>query len=140
MNDYELRDIAMILAGYYACQCEEMGGKFEEFGADAIKHCYEYRDIIKSLTVSHTENGYVDTECFRDEIYEAIFTKYLGKRDEVPWVKIQEQTVAHWEKYDDDLDEYYCSNCEWPAGLDAYGFHRQQDLYCHHCGAKMNIN
>lgn len=46
---------------------------------------------------------------------------------------------GHWVAYEDNKRECYCSNCEFPAGLDAYGYHNMQDPYCRFCGAKMNM-
>ena len=43
---------------------------------------------------------------------------------------------AHWVRYTDD-DEYYCSNCEWPAPRDAHGKFRYQPAYCPICGTRM---
>lgn len=81
MEDIEVRDVMMILAGYYACQCENNGGIFDDFGADSIHHCYEYREIIKSIPVPHVPNGRIDTETLRDMIYKSIFNKYLPNVD-----------------------------------------------------------
>lgn len=82
MTEQEVRNVALALAGYYACQLEctvpEDRTNFEPFGADAIKHCYEYIDIANSIEIPYLEDGItVDTESFRENILFELKLKYL---------------------------------------------------------------
>lgn len=55
-----------------------------------------------------------------------------------PTVDAEPIVHGHWVEYEDNNRECYCSNCEFPAGLDAYGYHNMKDPYCRFCGAKMD--
>lgn len=47
---------------------------------------------------------------------------------------------GYWVIDDNNTRECHCSECEWPAPRDAYGYHREQTGYCHVCGAKMEVD
>ena len=77
----EVRKVGYTLAGYYAGAIENNYPaeitNFEPFGADAIKHCYEYIAIVDAIEIPYLPNGLVDTEAYRCCIEEAIADKYL---------------------------------------------------------------
>lgn len=83
MTDQEVKLVGYTLAGYYASKIEDnySNNNFEDFGADAIKHCYEYIQIIDDIEIPWiTENGekMVDTETYRDTIETTIKEKYVN--------------------------------------------------------------
>lgn len=55
-----------------------------------------------------------------------------------PTVDAEPVRHGHWVAYKDNKRECYCSECDFPAGLDDYGYHNMQDPYCRFCGAKMD--
>lgn len=46
---------------------------------------------------------------------------------------------GYWVIDDYNTRECHCSECDWPAPRDAYGYHREQTGYCHVCGAEMEL-
>ena len=83
INEDAVRKVGYTLAGYYASQCENDGGNFCSFGADAIRHCNEYIDIVNEIKIPYiTIDGaqMINTEDYRNSIYNAIFERY-GNED-----------------------------------------------------------
>lgn len=56
----------------------------------------------------------------------------------IPAADVAPVRHGRWVIDDNNTRECHCSECDWPAPRDAYGYHREQTGYCHVCGAKMD--
>lgn len=75
--DQEAYEIGLTMAGYYLCQCENEGGHFCKFGADAIRHLYEVRQLVINTPVPREQDGTIITEDYRESIRQAIYDKFM---------------------------------------------------------------
>lgn len=57
----------------------------------------------------------------------------------IPAADVAPVRHGHWVIDDYNTRECHCSECDWPAPRDAYGYHREQTGYCHVCGAEMKL-
>ena len=57
----------------------------------------------------------------------------------VPAADVVPVRHGYWVIDDYNTRECHCSECDWPAPRDAYGYHREQTGYCHVCGAEMEL-
>lgn len=58
--------------------------------------------------------------------------------EKLPAADVAPVRHGRWVIDDNNTRECHCSECDWPAPRDAYGYHREQTGYCHVCGAKMD--
>lgn len=85
---------------------------------------------------------YIDREAFIEAVKDipmwgsvaVMFADSISAEDVAP--------VRHgyWVIDDYNTRECHCSECDWPAPRDAYGYHREQTGYCHVCGAEMELD
>ena len=71
-------------------------------------------------------------------IFEDDFKKAIKKIPKGIIVDVAQVRHGRWVIDDNNTRECHCSECDWPAPRDAYGYHREQTGYCHVCGAKMD--
>lgn len=77
-NTEDAHIVAALMAAYYASAMEAAGLIFNdsnEFGGDSITHLYEYLEIGKNIEIPY-EDGLIDTETLRENIYQAVKDKY----------------------------------------------------------------
>lgn len=84
--------------------------------------------LKKPLEVAVKESGF----------YRPMYQSFLKALENAPTIDAEPVKHGHWIEYEDNKRECYCSECDFPAGLDDYGYHNMQDPYCRFCGAKMD--
>ena len=77
IHDQEASEIGLAMAGYYLCQCENEGGHFCGFGADAISHLYEVRQLVLDIPIPRKPDGTIITEEYRESIRQAIYDEFM---------------------------------------------------------------
>ena len=65
--------------------------------------------------------------------------KALRCIEEAPAADVAPIRYGKWVIDDDNTRECHCSECEWPAPRDAYGYHREQTRHCVYCGSLMDL-
>lgn len=94
--------------------------------------------INEALDGLHIIQMYDNRDMFRDTAKKAIIAiEALIKENE----RLKNNVLIHskWIPVpNDEHGEYQCENCGWVASRDAYGYFREESLYCKCCGAKMD--
>lgn len=92
-------------------------------------------DALKKEMLETYEYEYPTASGAFDEFASRIVPNIISN---APTIDAEPVRHGHWIEYEDNKRECYCSECDFPAGLDDYGYHNMQDPYCRFCGAKMD--
>lgn len=76
MSREEFEQITAALIAVYAGELWAQGGFPNEFGADSISHLYEYIKLAKEIEMPLTDEGLVDTEVWREDVYNTVRYTY----------------------------------------------------------------
>lgn len=84
---------------------------------------------------------YIDREAFIEAVKDIPMwgSAAVMFADSIPAADVVPVRHGYWVIDDYNTRECHCSECDWPASRDAYGYHREQTGYCHVCGAEMEL-